>query len=64
MEPVLVRLRTVQCRVGLGKSTIYALIRCGKFPAPIRLGRRCSAWLVADIDKWINAQVADSRGPR
>ncbi|MBM4231732.1 MAG: AlpA family phage regulatory protein [Gammaproteobacteria bacterium] len=61
MEPKLVRLRAVQNRVGLGKTTIYGLIRCGRFPPPIRLGRRCSAWLNSDIDAWIAAQVARTR---
>ena len=64
MEPVLIRLRAVQLRVALPKSTLYALIRRGKFPRPIRLGRRCSAWLIADIDKWIDARVADSRNSK
>jgi prophage regulatory protein len=61
MEQVLLRLGDVQRRVGLRRSTIYDLVRRGAFPPPIRLGRRCSAWLGVEIDRWIVNQVASSR---
>jgi prophage regulatory protein len=62
MEQVLLRLGDVQRRVGLRRSTIYDLVRRGDFPPPVRLGRRCSAWVSAEIDQWIAAWVAKSRG--
>jgi prophage regulatory protein len=61
MEQVLLRLVDVQRRVGLRRSTIYDLVRRGVFPPPIRLGRRCSAWVGIEIDRWIVDQVASSR---
>jgi prophage regulatory protein len=63
MQQVLLRLRDVQHRVGLCRSTIYDLVRRGAFPPPIRLGRRCSAWVGVEIDRWIVDQVASSRSP-
>lgn len=43
------------CRlVGLGRSQIYAMVRDGKFPTPVRLGRRCSRWRMASIRDWVD----------
>ncbi|WP_204353376.1 helix-turn-helix transcriptional regulator [Tritonibacter mobilis] len=46
------------CRVvSLSRSQIYALMREGAFPAPVKVGR-ASRWRVAEIDKWIEALEA------
>ena len=39
--------------VPVGKSTIWAWIKQGKFPNPIKLGPRTTAWLVADVRVWL-----------
>ena len=49
----LVRLPVVEDRTGLGKSSIYAGVRAGTFPAPVRLSARAVAWRESDIDQWI-----------
>ena len=46
------RLPTVCARYGLSRSTLYAWIKQGYFPAPIKLGPRVSAWAVADLEQW------------
>ncbi len=51
--PRLLRLAEVLDRVGYRKSSIYALAREGKFPAPVRLGARAVAWRESDIAAWI-----------
>ena len=56
------RLPAVMAQVGYSKSRIYALVAKGQFPQPIRLGERASAWLKSEIDAWIAARVAASRG--
>lgn len=48
------KLPAVQHRTGLSKSTIYALIKAGKFPEPVRLGSRCSRWKSSDLDTWLS----------
>jgi len=58
--PQLLRLDAVIRRVGLSRSTVWKLIRDGKFPAPRRLGPRSVAWLVSDIESWIRTRP-DSR---
>jgi predicted DNA-binding transcriptional regulator AlpA len=39
--------------VGLGRHSIANLIKEGKFPGPIKVGKRINGWLYSDIEKWI-----------
>lgn len=61
MSEKFLRLTEVQRRVPYSRSTIYAKIGRGEFPAPIDLGARAVAWLESDIDEWIAARVGNSR---
>lgn len=56
------RLKAVQARTGLGRSTLYARIAAGKFPKSIRLGGRAVGWLEHDIEAYLAVLVAMSRG--
>ena len=49
----LIRLKEVQHRVGLGRSTIYRWMAEGKFPKPVQLGGYAVAWAEEDINSWI-----------
>jgi prophage regulatory protein len=54
----LLRLPLVEDRTGLGKSSIYAGVKAGTFPAPVRLSARAVAWRESEIDQWIAARTA------
>ena len=54
-ERRVLRLEEVCQLVGLARSTIYAKVSAGGFPAPIRLGSRSVGWRLADIDRWLAA---------
>jgi len=62
MPNAILRLPAVQERVGLRRTSIYGLIRAGTFPQPIKISARASGWLSEDVDRWIAARVAQSRG--
>lgn len=49
------RLKKVCMMTGLSKSTIYAWVRAGKFPAPIKLSPSMTAWRNNDVLDWINS---------
>lgn len=49
----LIRLKEVQHRVGLGRSTIYRWMAEGKFPKPVQLGGYAVAWAEYDVELWI-----------
>jgi prophage regulatory protein len=53
------RLSTVKERTGLPRSTIYAYMKQGRFPAPIRLGQKAVGWLERDIQSWIEEQIQE-----
>lgn len=58
---VILRLKQVQIRTGLSKSTIYLKASRAEFPAPISLGARAVGWLESDINQWINDCVIRSK---
>jgi prophage regulatory protein len=55
------RLPQVKQRVGLSRSSIYARIHNGEFPAPISLGGRSVGWLSHEVEDWIDKCVAAAR---
>ena len=57
----IIRLGQVRARTGLSRSTLYAYIRDGRFPAPITISERCVGWVEAEIDQWIAERIAASR---
>lgn len=52
----LLRMQEVRGKTGLGRTSIYAMIKDGLFPAPKRLGARAVAWLQSDVDAWIQSR--------
>ena len=48
----LLRLSEVEGLVGLKKSKIYAMVKQGDFPAPLKIGR-ASSWLRSELEAWI-----------
>ncbi len=57
----ILRLPQVKQRLALSRSTIYALIKDGKFKTPINLGARAVGWLESDVDEFITARINASR---
>ena len=54
----LLRWPSVAKRVGICRSHAESLIRDGKFPKPIKLSKRVSAWVESDINTWIEERVS------
>lgn len=52
--PAFYRLRDVTRISALSRSTVYRRISEGRFPAPVHLGGRASAWSSAELQAWIN----------
>ena len=53
----LLRLPQVEDAAGIKKSTVYALVREGKFPPPVRITRRLSVWPESAVLAWVQAQI-------
>ena len=63
MSQAVRRIAAVKARTGMSRSSIYAAIKAGDFPAPIALGRRAVGWLDADITAWIESRPKARRAP-
>ena len=59
----LLRLPRVEAATGYKRSTIYKLVKEGRFPPPISLGDRASAWVETEVDDWIADRIRASRQP-
>lgn len=54
----LIRRKEVQAKTGLAASSIYALMKAGKFPKCLKLSERRVAWIESDVDDWISSRIA------
>lgn len=43
----------VEERFGLSCTTIYRLMRAGKFPEPIKVGGKAVRWRESELDAWV-----------
>ncbi|MFI5230655.1 MAG: helix-turn-helix transcriptional regulator, partial [Gemmatimonadales bacterium] len=56
------RLPGVLERTGLARSTLYALVKSGKFPASIPMGTpHAVAWVESEVDAWVVATITAAR---
>ena len=64
MKKRIIRLREVIHRTGLSKATIYRMIKSGRFPEALRLGKRATGWREDEIDQWLakRKRVSTSQG--
>ena len=53
----ILRLPDVISRTGLSRSTIYARVRDGNFPAPVHLGARSVGWPEHEINAWVEDRI-------
>lgn len=57
----ILKLPEVMKETSLGKSTIYAYIKDGRFPSPIDVGDRAVGWVDSEISAWIDERIKASR---
>jgi len=55
----IIKIKEVSNRTGLQRSAIYKRIQEGLFPHPIKIGKRASGWIDAEISEWIAGRIAD-----
>lgn len=48
----LIRIKEVLGTIGLGKTTLYALMKDGDFPSPRRVGK-LSLWVESEVQAWV-----------
>ena len=43
--------------INVSVPQVYKLVSLGRFPKPIKLGKRGSGWLRTEIDAWLQSRV-------
>ncbi|TDY23594.1 AlpA family transcriptional regulator [Paraburkholderia sp. BL6665CI2N2] len=56
--PRFLRLPEVMRRTGYGRSSIYAYVHAGTFPAPVKIGARAIAWVESSVLDWMADRIA------
>jgi prophage regulatory protein len=51
------RLPAVLEQVGFKASTIYEMIKEDRFPAPVHLGPRLTAWVESEVQQWMQDRI-------
>jgi prophage regulatory protein len=55
----MLKLKEVQKKTGLSRSTIYDYMAKGQFPRQVKLGERCVAWVEEEVVAWLDARVTE-----
>lgn len=57
----LIRLPDVEGATGCKKSTIYELMKAGRFPKPVRLSARHVAWQESAVLQWVQDRIQEAQ---
>lgn len=57
-----VRLSTILKIIPVGRTTWWAGVKSGRFPKPVKLGSRITAWRSEDIRELIDEPTSSKRG--
>jgi len=44
---------------GFSRPWIYAAMKAGRFPRPIKIGPRSVRWVLADVQTWISEMIQE-----
>ena len=55
------RLTDIKNITGLSRSTIYLMIKNGKFPNNVKIGARAVGWVDSDLQSWIEGRIAKDK---
>lgn len=47
--------------IPVSPATLWRWVKAGKFPEPIRLSERVTAWEASKVSAWIEAQASEAR---
>lgn len=54
----LLKIQTVIEVTGLSESSIRRKVAEGKFPKPVKDGKRCTRWVAGTVSNWLRAKGA------
>ena len=51
------RLSQLKKQLSVSRSSIWAWVKEGTFPKPIKLGKNCTAWNADDVHAWVQSRI-------
>jgi predicted DNA-binding transcriptional regulator AlpA len=60
-QPQFYRLSHLKVRLNVSGSSIWAWVKQGKFPKPVKLSENTTAWQASDIEAWAKSRIEASR---
>ena len=51
------RLSQLKKQLSVSRSSIWAWVKNGSFPKPIKLGKNCTAWNADDVHAWVQSRI-------
>ncbi len=58
---VFLALPEVKRRTGMGTTYIYTEMNAGRFPVAVKVGKRATRWIEAEVQDWCSAKMTASR---
>lgn len=55
------RLPHLKANLKVSGSSIWAWVKAGKFPKPIKLSENCTVWNAAEVEAWAQERIAASQ---
>jgi prophage regulatory protein len=55
------RLPHLKARLNVSGSSIWAWVKQGKFPKPVKLSENTTAWNAADVEAWAQSRIEASK---
>lgn len=59
-----IRFKELRKSIPLGRTTIWRMMREGRFPQSRRIGKMAAAWLESEVDEWIRQRAEEGGKPQ
>jgi prophage regulatory protein len=54
-----IRFKELRSLIPLGRTTIWRMMRDGRFPQSRRIGKMATAWLESEVEEWIRQRAQE-----
>lgn len=58
---VFLALPEVKRRTGMGTTYIYTEMNAGRFPVAVKVGKRATRWIEAEVQEWCQGKLSAAR---
>ena len=56
-----IRFKELRQRIPLGRTTIWRMMREGRFPRSRRIGKIAAAWLESEVEEWMKQNAGEGQ---